>query len=95
MGVMPNTSLLLVSNGVVQGHFDSYSGVAHHLGISVSDDGQVTFMDKKVYPTYLMEDVGPISNNHWESKELVIKDWSRSYMSKHLPAGYTIYRYLT
>lgn len=95
VGTMPPTRLLLVCNDVVIGHFQSYADIAMSLGISVSDDGIVTFMGITQHPGFVMK-----KDEHkygvtggWESKSDVIKDWAKYHMK--LPHGYRIYRYLT
>ena len=84
-GFIPPTAYLLNCNGVVINQFRNLSGIAYHLGIRVFKDGRVEFMGKIMPITYRMDE--------W-TKEEVVRDWSRCYMSSHLPSQYTIYRYL-
>jgi Ni/Co efflux regulator RcnB len=94
VGIMPKTALLLVSSGVVQGHFTNYSELTRGMGISVDmDTGWVTFMGKRQGPQYSVKDDGMVSNNHWKTADDIIRDWSRYHLE--LPSGYKIYRYLT
>ena len=93
MGTMPRTALLLVSSGVVQGHFASYSELTRWMGISVDmGTGWVTFMGKQQGPKYSVKDDGMVANNHWKTADDIIRDWSRCHLK--LPSGYRIYRYL-
>lgn len=90
-GTLPKTALLLTNYGTTLGHFNSYGDIARHLGISISGDGQITFMDERVYPTYIMKE--DLICGNW-TKEGAINDWARCYMEKNLPSSFHIYRYL-
>jgi hypothetical protein len=93
IGTLPRTKLLLVGNSVVRGEFQTKSEIGHHYGISVSDDGVVTFNGKPRLPKYVMDpDKCMIVGNHFKSKADVIRDWCACYM--RLPAGHKIYRYM-
>lgn len=92
MGTLPATGLLLTSYGVVHGHYQSMSDVAYALGVSVSDDGWITFLGERRGPQYIMKHQDQF--NGFETKHDVVKDWARCYMYKHLGSKYHVYRYL-
>lgn len=92
-GVMPKTALLLVRNGIVMGHFNCLSEIAYFVGISVSDEGVITFNGEKVNPSYNMkEDRASVLEGAWKDKHEVVVDWANHHM--HLPSGCRVYRYL-
>ena len=93
-GVMPKTALLLTRSGVVQGEYASWYEIAVTLGISIGDDGHITFMGEKQNPGYVIDpDKTIITGEHWERID-AIKDWAKCYMEKKLPSDYRIYRFL-
>lgn len=92
MGTLPATGFLLTSYGVIHGHYQSVSDVAYALGISVSDDGWVTFLEERRGPQYIMAHQDP--SNGFKTKHDVVKDWAMYHMRPHLESRYRIYRYL-
>lgn len=85
-GSIPNTAYLLISNDRVVGEFETLPHITRYLGISIDNDGLITFMGDKVNPQYSLE--------CW-TKANAVQDWSKCYMLKNLPSGYKIGWYLT
>lgn len=92
VGTLPRTKILVTKDEVVMGHFNNYTEVVHAFGISVSDEGVVTFYGQEQTPHYVMRGDGPLSSNHWDSKSDVISDWARYHLK--MPRGCQLYRYL-
>ena len=85
-GVLPSTGYLLIYMGTVVGEFENLTAISYHLGISIDKEGNITFMDNKVGPSYGLD--------HWGELG-AIKDWSRCYLRNTLSSDYKIYRYLS
>lgn len=82
-GVLPRTAYLLTKNEMVVGEFSSRTDVAMHIGVSVDDNGRITFGG---------DEVGPKYSSEWANKDEIVRDWARYHMK--MPSGYKIYRYL-
>jgi hypothetical protein len=86
---MPSTALLLTrSDTLVVGRFSNYTEVGHHLGISIDDDGKITFRGREVNPTYRL-----VPDDNGFTKTDAIRDWCRCHMHNNL-GDYRVYRYL-
>lgn len=89
MGVLPPTYYLAIKNGIVYGEFKNRLEIVYSLGISISDEGVITFMGREVNPTYSIGE----GDNSFKKCE-AIKDWARYHMGSYLPYGFKIYRCL-
>ena len=95
VGTIPPTALLLTKNDFVIVEFRSYFEVTKEIGISVSDEGVVTFLGKELHPHYVMKDNGQPGTKPFTSKQEVIRGWAGEYMRKHMHEhGYFVYRFL-
>ncbi len=92
MSTLPPTAYLLTVYDIVRGTFDSLDSIARHLGISVDDEGVITFRGQAQLPSYVIKDEANPSNAF--TKAGAINDWARYHMCDKLPAGYRIYRVL-
>ena len=81
---------LLVRSGVLVGEFYNLTAMAYHLGIDITDEGQIIFMGERRNPQYVMK--SEINwQNSWEKPE-AIADWARCYLSKNLSSDYKIHK---
>ena len=90
---MPPTALLLVKYGMVTGEFPSYTAVAYHYGITITDQGVIWFNGKEQLPKYILDTSPNVEQfDNGFSKEDAIANWAKNHMK--LPSGHRLYRYL-
>jgi hypothetical protein len=92
-GSLPRTAYLLTLSGVVIGEFSSLADITQHLGISIDDEGYITFMGDKVHPEYALKSDTELGPNGFTKLE-AMRDWSKCYLDKNLTSSYKIYRYI-
>lgn len=92
VGTFPKTKLLLTTETVVIGEFDSYLSVGLYFKARIDDKGHVFFNEKKQNPEYCLKEKPGIPNPGCWKKREALADWCRNYMK--LPHGYKVYRFI-
>jgi hypothetical protein len=86
-GSLPVTYYLLSNYGTISGEFPNLLSIAHHLGVSINDEGYIQLQEKTQHPSYF---IGEGRNDF--TKNQAIADWMIHH--RKLPMGMKIRRCL-
>lgn len=89
-GMLPQTRLLVLKNGIKVGDCASWQDVACVLGVSVSDDGVVSYDGVPQHPHYIYDRTGS-DWNAFTTKGAIASDWVKHHLRDR---NISIYRYL-